>query len=104
MRVHGFDSLLSFDRRLENVFAGKWLRVPSKKSVGRCTHRRRRFFLAFMATRLDLTLSKKPELSQFAESPQNMSSAEMMATAAWIEYSGGCFPEERCEAPRSVDR
>jgi hypothetical protein len=38
------------------------------------------------------------------KSPQNMSSAEMMATAARIEYSGGCFPEERGEAPRIVDR
>jgi hypothetical protein len=34
MGVHGFDCLRSFDRRLENVFAGKWLRVPSKKICG----------------------------------------------------------------------
>ena len=95
MGVHGFDCLRSADRRLENVFAGEWGVALIVNDA-----------FSWILWQLDWILHyrRRQSCRNPQKSPQNMSSAEMMATAARIEYSGGCFPEERGEAQRTVDR
>jgi len=103
MGVHGFDCLRSFDRRLENVFAGKWLRVRQKNLWGVVLIVDDAFSWLLWQPDWILHYRRSQSCRNLQKSPQNMSSAEMMATAGRIEYSGGCFPEERGEAPRTVD-